>query len=135
MPFLIVVLRSMVKGIDIGRASPLHDGRSIEVGRDSERASGSPLAVRAVADAMHGRERVHCNGGLPAGTRCCHRRSFEREVAALRCLTFDMSGGPKGAKRPLERPLDGGVRFPGGDVCGYDVYPSALRYTPCVQTS
>jgi hypothetical protein len=25
-------------------------------------------------------------------------------------LTFDMSGGPKGAKRPLERPLDGGVR-------------------------
>ena len=26
------------------------------------------------------------------------------------CLTFDMSGGPKGAKRPSERPLDGGVR-------------------------
>ncbi len=25
------------------------------------------------------------------------------------CLTFDMSGGPKGAQRPLERPLDGGV--------------------------
>jgi len=25
-------------------------------------------------------------------------------------LTFDMSGGPKGAKQPLERPLDGGVR-------------------------
>ena len=25
-------------------------------------------------------------------------------------LTFDMSGGPKGAKRPLERPLDGRVR-------------------------
>ena len=25
-------------------------------------------------------------------------------------LTFDMSGGPKAAKRPLERPLDGGVR-------------------------
>ena len=25
-------------------------------------------------------------------------------------LTFDMSGGPKGAKRPLGRPLDGGVR-------------------------
>jgi hypothetical protein len=28
-----------------------------------------------------------------------------------RGLTFDMSGGPKGAKRPLERPLDGGVRL------------------------
>ena len=26
-------------------------------------------------------------------------------------LTFDMSGGAKGAKRPLGRPLDGGVRF------------------------
>ena len=25
-------------------------------------------------------------------------------------LTFDMSGGPKGAERPLARPLDGGVR-------------------------
>ena len=30
--------------------------------------------------------------------------------AAHRGLTFDMSGGPKGAKRPLGRPLDGGVR-------------------------
>ena len=32
-----------------------------------------------------------------------------------------MSGGPKGAKRPLERPLDGGVRrrLPGGpSACG-----------------
>src|SRR5207342_1664310 len=26
-----------------------------------------------------------------------------------RRLTFDMGGGPKGAKRPLERPLDGGL--------------------------
>ena len=25
-------------------------------------------------------------------------------------LTFDMSGGARGAKRPLARPLDGGVR-------------------------
>ena len=29
-------------------------------------------------------------------------------------LTFDMSGGPKGAQRPLERPLDGVVRCPRG---------------------
>jgi len=28
-------------------------------------------------------------------------------------LTFDMSGGPKGAKRPLGRPLDGGVGVTG----------------------
>ena len=27
-----------------------------------------------------------------------------------RRLTFDMSGGARGAKRPLGRPLDGGVR-------------------------
>jgi hypothetical protein len=36
-------------------------------------------------------------------------------------LTFDMSGGPKGAKRPLGRPLDGGVRFhcgPSGSLAG-----------------
>ena len=25
-------------------------------------------------------------------------------------LTFDMSGGARGAKRPLPRPLDGGIR-------------------------
>ena len=36
-----------------------------------------------------------------------------RRAAARRVswgLTFDMSGGAKGAKRPLGRPLDGGVR-------------------------
>ena len=31
-------------------------------------------------------------------------------VVEIRRLTCDMSGGPKGAKRPLGRPLDGGVR-------------------------
>jgi hypothetical protein len=32
--------------------------------------------------------------------------------------TFDMSGGPKGVKRPLERPLHGGIRrhhYSGGE--------------------
>jgi len=28
----------------------------------------------------------------------------------LQCLTFDVSRGPKGAKRPLGRPLGGGIR-------------------------
>ena len=33
------------------------------------------------------------------------------DLRSFECaLTFDMSGGPKGAKRPLERPLDEGVR-------------------------
>ena len=31
-------------------------------------------------------------------------------ILASRNLTFDMSGGARGAKRPLARPLDGGVR-------------------------
>jgi hypothetical protein len=31
-------------------------------------------------------------------------------LGVMRVLTFDMSGGAKGAKRPLGRPLDGGVR-------------------------
>jgi len=36
-------------------------------------------------------------------------RPFKAPFALCR-LTFDMSGEPKGAKRPLGRPLDGGVR-------------------------
>ena len=47
------------------------------------------------------------------GARCHSKQEACSEVAkqmGLRGLTFDMSGGPKGAKRPLERPLDGGVR-------------------------
>ena len=35
---------------------------------------------------------------------------YEFMTSVFRDLTFDMSGGPKGAQRPLERPLDGGVR-------------------------
>ena len=31
-------------------------------------------------------------------------------ILRLRDLAFAMSGGPKGAKLPLERPLDGGVK-------------------------
>ena len=33
-----------------------------------------------------------------------------RKCLSFGGLTFDMSGGAKGAKRPLRRPLDGGVR-------------------------
>ena len=38
-------------------------------------------------------------------------KSKRTEGDSTRGLTFDMSGGAKGAKRPLGRPLDGGVRF------------------------
>ena len=37
------------------------------------------------------------------------RSNPRMNVRALWGLTFDMSGGTKGAKRPLGRPLDGGV--------------------------
>jgi hypothetical protein len=44
----------------------------------------------------------------------CAEGQLRQVSASARChkwgLTFDMSGGPKGAERPLERPLDGGVR-------------------------
>src|SRR3982750_3006809 len=36
-----------------------------------------------------------------------HRMTPDKRC--FRPLTFDMSGGPRGAKRPLERPLDGRV--------------------------
>ena len=46
----------------------------------------------------------------------------------MRRLTFDMSGGPKGAKRPLERPLDGGVRRQRSAHCDDELAACA---TPC----
>src|SRR5580765_2579421 len=60
--------------------------------------------------------------------------SCSKSVAsAMWCLTFDMSGGPKGAKRPLGRPLDGGVRRHDRthDVAGYycDAYRRNARHT------
>ena len=39
-----------------------------------------------------------------------NRTTLGRTPMFLWGLTFDMSGGAKGAKRPLGRPLDGGVR-------------------------
>src|SRR5947207_3317142 len=35
---------------------------------------------------------------------------FPKYEGCADCLTFDRLGGAKGAKRPLARPLDGGVR-------------------------
>ena len=47
-------------------------------------------------------------------------------MTCFRSLTFDMSGGAKGAKRPLGRPLDGGVRRHDA-LMGFHSFPSALR--------
>ena len=74
---LVLVLRRVVKRIDIRFARATYDGGSIEVSRDSEGATSSALAVRAVADAMHGGQRIHGDGSLPAGACCCHSWAFE----------------------------------------------------------
>jgi hypothetical protein len=44
--------------------------------------------------------------------------------------TFDMSGGPKGAKRPLGRPLDGGVRRQRENSYGFGHVPSVQQRPP-----
>ena len=51
-----------------------------------------------------------CLARNPQHETACKTAQRLNSIAQKRALTFDMSGGPKGAKRPLERPLDGGVR-------------------------
>jgi hypothetical protein len=74
---LVLVLRRVVKRIDVRFARALHYGGFLEVGRDPECATRSALAVGAVADAMHGGQCVHRDGGLAAGACCCHLWAFE----------------------------------------------------------
>ena len=75
-PFLVLVLRRVMKRIDVGLTRSPGNRSSIKVGRNSERAAGSALAVRAMANAMHGGQCIHSNRSLPAGTSCCHWGSF-----------------------------------------------------------
>jgi hypothetical protein len=60
---------------------------------------------RAIADTESaGRERVGLSRDNP-------KDAADRDPRwPCRGLTFDMSDGPKGAKRPLARPLDGEAR-------------------------
>ena len=48
--------------------------------------------------------------GAPLIGRAEPKATDNKDGDSTRRLTFDMSGGAKGAKRPLGRPLDGGVR-------------------------
>ena len=62
---------------------------------------------------VHSKEQMRASADSGGRSRLQHSQfGRSRSIAdlCLCCLTFDMSGGPKGAKRPLERPLDGGVR-------------------------
>ena len=103
--------------------------RSVEAGNLSSlaagrrgRATNSPPQLGHCARSTplaHGSQNVHSKEQMRASadsggrSRLQHSqfgRSWSIADLCLCCLTFDMSGGPKGAKRPLRRPLDGGVR-------------------------
>jgi hypothetical protein len=49
---LLVILRLVVKRVDVGATDLLHDSGSLEVAGDSESATRALLAVCAVADAV-----------------------------------------------------------------------------------
>ena len=112
----------------------LANGRAALTGRRRGARQGGSLASRPPADGRPGKPteiRVPANPPSAEGRttsnsspflhrtsrngRLFHRsqqhETGDRTLLLKRDLTFDMSGGPKGAKRPLERPLDGGVRF------------------------
>ena len=73
------------------------------------------LVPRVPCDVARAREPLHALDTDRPDTRRrrvrwkCHMPSSAKRRFAWG-LTFDMSGGPKGAERPLVRPLDGGVR-------------------------
>ena len=94
---------------------------SLAAGRRG-RATSSPLQLGQRPPSTwlaHGSQNVHSNEQMRASADSGGRSRLQhsqfgrsRSISGLRlcCLTFDMSGGAKGAKRPLGRPLDGGVR-------------------------
>jgi len=85
---LVMVLRRVVKRIDIRFARSAYDGRSVEVSRDPERTAGSPLAVGAMANAMHRGQSIYGNGSLFAGACCCHCQGLSAgETEILRRTT------------------------------------------------
>ena len=110
--FLVLVLRRVVKRIDIRTARATNDGGSVEVGRDTERAASSALAVRAGQTPCMVGGAFTVMEALPQAHVAVIGGPSSYEAAALRGLTFDMSGGTKAAKRLKARPLDGRVRLP-----------------------
>src|SRR5664280_388161 len=72
---------------------------------------GMPLRLPPhLPAALHRERRTSETAGWPRNQRSSKPTQSRFGAMVSCCLTFDMSGGPKGAKRPLERPLDGGVR-------------------------
>ncbi len=58
MTFLVVILRCMMKGLDDCFAGATHHAGLRKIRRYTEDTAGAPLAVGAVANAMHGGIRV-----------------------------------------------------------------------------
>ena len=71
------------------------------------RVRGS-IHLIGVHDLSQSEVRLRQGGSQPTGARNADYQA--KQTVHRCCLTFDMSGGSKGAKRPLKRPLDGGVR-------------------------
>ena len=88
-----------------GRAPASGEGERLAAGRaaraDRRRGANQIVVTSSTRGDRYGHPQTTKELLFAAQGNCCSKRD----------LTFDMSGGPKGAKRPLERPLDGGVRF------------------------
>ena len=90
--------------------APPASGRAAQAG-DSDSGLRRPLArarrKKNKADITAGGKRKAHGTGQREAKSALH---CEKQLPLKRDLTFDMSGGAKGAQRPLGRPLDGGVR-------------------------
>jgi len=76
----------------------------------SEDASRPALARQAVTNPNSARLAVHLDPKLTAGASSCSIGHGKCRDARSSCLTFDISGRQKHAKRPFDCPRDGGVR-------------------------
>ena len=91
-------------------ASAVEEGhlrRRLEEERQTRHISIERNALRQIVDRYEERPTVAFANFIEAPESCYCSAS---KAAAEWHRTFDMSGGPKGAKRPLERPLDGAAR-------------------------
>ena len=70
---LIVFLRSMAKGVNLGLAAACGDGGYVEISRDAKRTAGAAFAVGAVSNTVHRGQGVDGDRGLAAGAGGGHR--------------------------------------------------------------
>ena len=83
MTFLLVLLSCVVKGVGLGLTLLSNYGVLCEVGRNSESAPGTPLAVGAMAYAEHQWAGTHHDGRVAAGTGGFHENPFRQAAVAV----------------------------------------------------